>query len=319
MSDKYTGEKCIVCGELFADGDDIVVCPDCGTPCHRSCWEKSGECTNTALHESGESWKPTAKVSYTPPDGQPIRCIRCGALNDGDSHFCSECGLPLNFDRESSRPFNDIPENEEGTPGIPQMPNMQMRTIRLTPQSDMAGVRLGDYMEYIGSRSFNIIASFIKFAKTGRKVSFNIAALIFPELYFFYRKMTKTGVIFLLLSFLLSIPVMIYNGQSGEFGGMILFSTPIDIKSRQFTSFYELCWIINVTVSVFASSYANYWYYKKAREDITSIRAEETVSEHETVDLIRRKGGTSWVAVGAAAIAIIILKLGFMLALTYVY
>ena len=67
MSDKYTGEKCIVCGELFADGDDIVVCPDCGTPCHRSCWEKSGECTNTALHESGESWKPTAKVSYTPP------------------------------------------------------------------------------------------------------------------------------------------------------------------------------------------------------------------------------------------------------------
>ena len=28
----YTGKKCIVCGGVFSENDDIVVCPECGTP-----------------------------------------------------------------------------------------------------------------------------------------------------------------------------------------------------------------------------------------------------------------------------------------------
>ncbi len=131
--------------------------------------------------------------------------------------------------------------------------------------------------------------------------------------------MNKTGVIFLIISFLLSIPVMIYNGQSGEIGGMVLFNTPIDIKSTGFASFYEFCFIINITISVFSASYANYWYYKKAKGDIESIRSMETTSERETVDLIRKKGGTSWIAAAGAAVAMIILKLAFMLCMSFAF
>ena len=28
----YIGNTCPVCGEKFKDDDDVVVCPDCGTP-----------------------------------------------------------------------------------------------------------------------------------------------------------------------------------------------------------------------------------------------------------------------------------------------
>ena len=52
----YTGAKCKVCQEPFKDGDDIVVCPDCGTPYHRECYKKAGKCINDELHESGGSW-----------------------------------------------------------------------------------------------------------------------------------------------------------------------------------------------------------------------------------------------------------------------
>lgn len=319
MSDKYTGERCIVCGSLFADGDDIVVCPECGTPCHRTCWEKTDKCSNTALHESGGSWKPAAKVTYTPPDGEPIRCIRCGALNEPDSHFCVECGLPLNFDRDSSRPFNGT----DGTPttdDVPSMQGMQMRTVRLTPQSDMGdGIKLADFIDYIGTSSLGILASFIKFAKTDRRLSFNLGALIFPELYFFYRKMTKLGILFLTISFILSIPNMIYYGQSGAFGGMVLFSTPIDFKSADFLKLNEVCGILDIIMNVLAASYANYWYYKKARQDITRIRSEETASEKDTSLQIRKKGGTSWAAVGAAFVSLMIATLAFMLSLSFVY
>lgn len=34
----YRGQHCPICGKEFCDGDDIVVCPECGTPYHRECY-----------------------------------------------------------------------------------------------------------------------------------------------------------------------------------------------------------------------------------------------------------------------------------------
>ena len=39
----YTGKKCTVCDRSFSRDDDIVVCPDCGTPYHRECYLEKGE------------------------------------------------------------------------------------------------------------------------------------------------------------------------------------------------------------------------------------------------------------------------------------
>ena len=52
----YNGSKCIVCNMEFNDSDDIVVCPECGTPYHRDCYKQVGECINTELHDNGISW-----------------------------------------------------------------------------------------------------------------------------------------------------------------------------------------------------------------------------------------------------------------------
>ena len=42
----FTGSKCIICENEFNDNDDIVVCPECGTPYHRECYQKEGKCVN---------------------------------------------------------------------------------------------------------------------------------------------------------------------------------------------------------------------------------------------------------------------------------
>ena len=39
---KYYGCPCEGCGEPLTLKDDIVVCPDCGAPYHRTCYEKLG-------------------------------------------------------------------------------------------------------------------------------------------------------------------------------------------------------------------------------------------------------------------------------------
>ena len=58
----YTGEKCPVCGKNFVEGDDIVVCPVCGTPHHRDCYNLHNACANEGLHAENFEWKPEAKA-----------------------------------------------------------------------------------------------------------------------------------------------------------------------------------------------------------------------------------------------------------------
>lgn len=48
----HIGEKCIVCGKTFTETDDVVVCPECGTPYHRACWQEHNACINQKLHET---------------------------------------------------------------------------------------------------------------------------------------------------------------------------------------------------------------------------------------------------------------------------
>ena len=45
---KYYGCPCEGCGEPLTLKDDIVVCPDCGAPYHRTCYEKLGRCIHSS-------------------------------------------------------------------------------------------------------------------------------------------------------------------------------------------------------------------------------------------------------------------------------
>jgi hypothetical protein len=54
---KFYGQECLVCTEKFIDGDDIVVCPDCGTPHHRLCYKENGDCINAVSHGRKFAWK----------------------------------------------------------------------------------------------------------------------------------------------------------------------------------------------------------------------------------------------------------------------
>ena len=54
----YQGCKCPVCQQPFAESDDIVVCPDCGAPYHRSCYQKNAGCQYAGRPAPSFEWKP---------------------------------------------------------------------------------------------------------------------------------------------------------------------------------------------------------------------------------------------------------------------
>lgn len=88
----YKGNTCPVCKQKFKEADDIVVCPDCGTPYHRECWKKVGVCVHRADHAAGFEWTPDNVISDRPDD---IVCPNCGTHNPLGAKYCNHCGVSL--------------------------------------------------------------------------------------------------------------------------------------------------------------------------------------------------------------------------------
>lgn len=91
----FKGQKCPYCGNAFSEKDDIVVCPECGTPHHRSCYFEHKMCANEYRHGAFE-WSPEMpEVPAAGSEGAGVVCARCGKMNPPLSLFCNNCGAPI--------------------------------------------------------------------------------------------------------------------------------------------------------------------------------------------------------------------------------
>lgn len=318
---KYTGSKCLVCDKEFTDEDDIVVCPECGTPYHRDCYLQEGKCINSELHEKGESWEES-KQSDNNAQGIPgNRCPRCGSENSNDKLFCEKCGMPL-IQQEGSTPFNEnfgqgMPTGENSQPfgenaGAPYGVNQ----LVFDQNSVIDGVKLGDYAKYIGVNPLPMLTKFIRFGKFGGKISMNIFSFIFPHVYFFFRKMKGWGVVFLLAFAVLAIPSMVVMLSTGYAG--MKFDFGFDINGSIFKMILTASSQLSLLVRVLAGMFANYIYYKKAKKDIMEVRKYVGDDDASAAAEIEQKGGTSWAGVIISFTLYTVIVLGGVFALTFI-
>lgn len=173
----YTGKICDGCREPLKEGDDIVVCPICGTPQHRSCYEKNNKCVNEYLHSTGFTW--------TDPDEEKRKA-------EAEQAIQQEQEQP-----EQSSPF------VQATPQ--SMESVFMRGVLYDPKDDIGGATVGEAADYIQNSAPRYISKFMKQKKKNGKLSWNWAAFFFAPYWFFYRKLYKVGAVFLALSVALSL------------------------------------------------------------------------------------------------------------------
>lgn len=284
----YLNEICPVCGRPFAAGDDIVVCPDCGTPHHRECWKIKNACENQHLHGEGFEWKPSAPLKLTP----------AAAFSDsGENKDKPENGtapvLPV---------FNTI-ENEE------DFEKLLLRGTGYKKDDTIDGVSVGDAVLYIQQGAKGYIRKF----KT-KKFSFNWAAFFFTPAWFFYRKMYKAGAVLLALVVALSLftyPMLErLNDSTQAFQSKVeqiagddknLSSSALaeneDLleDSKSLMKGYFVYSAINMLFpGLLSALIANQIYKKKMLKDIADIKKEaENEGEGFEKALIIRRGGVS--------------------------
>lgn len=180
MRKLFFDEKiCDGCAEIMHSDEDIVVCPECGTPQHRECYNKNNACVNAHLHAEGFDWR---KANIKPEEN--TRAEEPSSANSAES------AMPM---------FN----TQAGVPDIP-LPVFNADSIvidgeTVSAEKEFNGIKIRDAVTYIQINANKYLKKFIKNEKKDRFLSWNWGAFLFSPAWFFYRKLYKAGAIFLCL------------------------------------------------------------------------------------------------------------------------
>lgn len=303
----YTGVKCISCGNAFKEGDDIVVCPDCGTPYHRACYQKEGTCINTELHEKGASFT----TGHNPDD---IRCPRCGAQNAPLTLFCKSCGMPLSSEETKAAEPDAMQLDNSGFFSDPL--NMQAFRINfsdplcgLNPEETFEDVKVTDLAQFVGTNTFYFLPMFKRMKDTGHRLTWNFSAMLVPSYYFAYRKMYLYMVIAFFLEFFIALPTFIAYFSTGVFANAFPvisdFAAQFDLNSQSFQMAANITYFLSYVLRFVGGAYANWLYYRHALRKIKKIRQ----TAKNPAEKIKSSGNVSKLAV------ILVVGVPFLLAI----
>lgn len=195
--------KCPVCEEQFKKGDDIVVCPECGTPHHRECYENIGHCFNKDKHSEDFVFEAKDTTETNESDNsQFIVCPNCKAENEKTMFYCKQCGFPLlenmknnNTVNQNQAPFGNMPPN--GFPEMNGAPFIMVDPMAGFKSEDKVSedVTAGELSKYVGKNTNYFMRVFGSILKSN-KSKFNFSAFLFSGAYFLYRKLYFLGFIF---------------------------------------------------------------------------------------------------------------------------
>ena len=231
----YNGIECPSCGRKFEQGDDIVVCPICGTPQHRSCWNENGRCVNDAKHAEGFIWQMMNEdntVNHNNNNQDMKICPRCGEHNAAYEPVCIRCGERLKANRQT---INDqMPE----TNNFPPFGNWQTQinpnnfspyqNVYATDARNVYGadtkiedIPVTEVAEYVQKDSTKYIGRFLDMQEKNSKLSWNWSAGLLSVFWCFYRKMTGLGVAFMAIFFSVflissTVPAVVYQNYNPE-------------------------------------------------------------------------------------------------------
>lgn len=290
---RYSSIDCPVCKTPLENGEEIAVCPECGAPYHKKCYQATGHCIFPELHETGESWQAPRTAEETYDGSASLRCSRCATVNPPHGIFCQVCGNKLN-----DKPIDD--QQADGTPGgwhthhgFPGgMPLNPFTTPYggVAPDEVIDEVPAKDLAIFTNRNSHYFLPRFKALANTRGKV-INWSAFLFHGGYFLYRKMYLPAVIVLLFSVLLEIPNTLLSLLTlSEVTGLL--DLPIGASEATLTNVSYVCSFLTLALRFICGFFANSLYFSRCKKKIAAERQIER-SEDEYYAALAKKGGVA--------------------------
>ena len=251
------GESCVVCKRVFEDGDDIVVCPDCGSPHHRMCYKAIGHCGNLSLHEQGHVWqRKLPKIPLRMPTEETI-CPVCRSANKSGAEVCSQCGARILTDKPAV--------TAEGG---------KIQYLGFDPEEDMGGATLREVSDFVAVNTIYYIPIFKRMKDMGMKASLNISCFLLPPLYFANRRMWFWSVISSIMIILLALPAAIsaLAGDAMENGANLISADLAEYLYANRSVLNSVMNIFNVADMVIRTLFCLFGNYLYFRFSIRQLR-----------------------------------------------
>lgn len=184
MSKETESKTCAFCHGILFEEDDVVVCPDCGAPHHRECWQKAGKCAFWEVHGTDLQYdraeklraEQRARAEEEAKKRGEVICNNCGKPTFQGNRFCSNCGAEM--------------PKENHRPNVKQIDP----TTFFTSTGDLdkneeieAGITVEEVSAFLGIRTFRFAKKF----KENRKACWNWVAFLVPASWYAFHKMYK--------------------------------------------------------------------------------------------------------------------------------
>lgn len=272
---RFENKLCPICRAPFTEGADIVVCPICGTPHHRSCYLAKGHCGVEEYHAQGFSWD-----GYLPDEQKPT-----GAADPHHAEYPANAVADEAYDSREQQ--TDDPIEQQMRSAEEYYSSFFKRLEDDTRGED--GVSMKELTTFAAKSTVHYGRAFIIFRDRtgGRKsyVSVNLCSGLFSPIFQFYRKMDWLGVLSVLLTIMTSAPsLLVYAGY------ITSASVPL-----WFNNVYTLCSFLNFAATVVLCLFGDYLYYRHAVKKIQKIRAKykDNLGE-EYYEALADSGRPSW-------------------------
>lgn len=264
----FIGEKCAACGDVFGEDDDVVVCPECGTPHHRNCYMSAGKCANAEYHAIQKKWEREKKN-----DRVFSVCPICHFPNSNDAEFCERCGTDLNDptirektaaqENNPAEPFSEMFDDTMGEP---------RPYLGFDPDEDLGGATVKEVSDFVRTNTIYYLPIFKRMKDLGSKLSFNLSCLVLPSLYFANRKMWGWAVLAVLISAFLKIPgAFIYMSQAE--GMPAAFIAAIEEHSVFLNNADLVCSVVYWMIKLLFCLFGNSLYFKYILRSLKRIKA----------------------------------------------
>lgn len=255
---RFENKLCPICRTRFVKNADVVVCPTCGTPHHRSCYSIKGRCALEELHAEGWSWKGLL------PDEVKER-----------EEMLKATGLPL---VEPNKALDELRREEfpQKTPAAPAPYEEEQRMFEEelgddNPFADLFkkfsdkeigkdGVSMHELVAFSATSVYHYGKAFDTFRRSSglkRVMSVNLSCGLFAPMFQGYRKMNIFGIISLLLLLAPSIAAAL---------------VPADIANAAVNELAVLFQLANIIIRVLLCMFGDYVYYRHCISHIKKFR-----------------------------------------------
>lgn len=265
---RFTDKLCPICRERFTDNDDVVVCPECGTPHHRECYNKTGSCGVGGYHAEGFVWN--GKL----PD--ELETVRQEAPKDSfDPHYAE---YPTGAGAQDIPHSSGVPEIEElnGFPDQYFEFYREIRSMTIDEERGEDGVSGKELCHFAGKSIMHYAQAFSAFRKgiikDGKrqpvKIFINVCSGFFMPIHQFYRRMDLLGILLLLVSAVTALPeiLLMYDVEYASIEFTAAMTSTLNMLA-------VLSNLISFAATILMCIFGDYLYYRFCVRRIKKIRS----------------------------------------------